>query len=136
MVYDKLDQISLEQLIHANNWQAQYRLITDWGKLISAKPELHQPQYLIKGCHTPAWLAHEVVDNQYRFMFDSHSRVMNGLVAIVLSLANNKTAGELLQLDIAQQLLTAGLEKHLTPSRNNGLQKIIASVYTLAAANN
>lgn len=135
MLYDNLDKVCLQQLVEAKSWQAQYRLITDWGKLIIAKPGLQQQQYLIKGCETPAWLAHEIVNNQYYFIFDSHSRVMNGLVAVVLSLANNKTAAELLQLDIAQVLLTAGLEKHLTPSRNNGLQKIIANVYILAAVN-
>lgn len=129
---DKLEEVSLRQLREAKSWQAQYRLITDWGKLIVAKPELQRDEYLIRGCETPAWLAHQLIAGRHSFVFDSHSRVMNGLVAIVLSLANEKTSAELLRLDIAQILLTAGLEKHLTPSRNNGLQKIIASLYILA----
>jgi len=133
MLYDNLDDVSVEQLIQAKNWQAQYRLITDWGRLIVSKPALHQPQYLIKGCETPAWLAHDIVNNRHRFMFDSHSRVMNGLVAILLSLVDNKTSDELSQLDIEQILLNAGLEKHLTPSRNNGLKKIIETMCELAA---
>jgi len=133
MVYDNIDQVSLPQLIAASNWQAQYRLITDWGRLIIPKPELQQEQYLIQGCETPAWLAHEVINDRYRFTFDSHSRVMNGLVAVILSLVDSKTPAELLQLDIAAILLAAGLAKHLTPSRNNGLQKIIARIYALAA---
>lgn len=132
MPCDKLDEVSLEQLLQAKSWQAQYRLITDWGKLIVAKPELQRNEYLIRGCETPAWLAHRLLADRHSFLFDSHSRVMNGLVAIVLSQVNEKTSAELLQLDIANILVAAGLEKHLTPSRNNGLQKIIASVYGLA----
>ena len=132
MLYDNLDDVSVAQLIEAKNWQAQYRLITDWGQLIVSKPALHQPEYLIKGCETPAWLAHNVIDAHHRFMFDSHSRVMNGLVAVLLSLVDNKTNIELSQLDVEKILLAAGLEKHLTPSRNNGLKKIIERVFELA----
>lgn len=128
MLYDNLQEVSVEQLIQAKNWQAQYRLITDWGRLISPKPLLHQEQYLIKGCETPAWLAHDIVDGQHRFAFDSHSRVINGLVAILLSLVDNKMSAELSHVDIENIFLTAGLEKHLTPSRNNGLKKIIEAL--------
>ena len=132
MLSDQLDEVSLPQLLQANSWQAQYRLITDWGKLIVAKPELQRDEYLVRGCETPAWLAHQLLENRHSFVFDSHSRVINGLVAIVLSLVNGKTSAELLQVDIAEILLAAGLQKHLTPSRNNGLQKIIARLYSLA----
>ena len=133
MLYDNLDKVSVEQLIQARNWQAQYRLITDWGRLIVSKPALHQSHYLIKGCETPAWLAHNIIDNRHRFLFDSHSRVMNGLVAILLSLVDNKTSDELLQVDLEQMLLAAGLEKHLTPSRNNGLKNIIENICKLTS---
>lgn len=135
MLYDNVESVSLEQLIQAKNWQAQYRLITDWGRLIAVKPLLHQEQYLIKGCETPAWLAHNIVDERHRFAFDSHSRVINGLVAIVLSLVDNKTSAQLSQVNLETVLLEAGLEKHLTPSRNNGLKKIIETLRELAALN-
>ncbi|HWV15631.1 MAG TPA: SufE family protein [Cellvibrio sp.] len=134
MKYDSLEEVSLQQLLLAQSWQAQYRLITDWGKLIQPKPELQQEQYLIQGCETPAWLAHQLIDNRHYFTFDSHSRVINGLVAIVLSLANGRTSVELAQLDIVATLAEAGLAKHLTPSRNNGLQKIIARVAELSSS--
>lgn len=134
MKHDFLEDVSLQQLLLAQSWQAQYRLITDWGKLIQAKPELHQEQYLIQGCETPAWLAHQLVDNCHYFTFDSHSRVINGLVAIVLSLVNGRTSIELAQLDITAILAEVGLAKHLTPSRNNGLQKMIARVGELSGS--
>lgn len=132
LLSDELHEVSLPQLLQAKSWQAQYRLITDWGKLIVAKPELQRDEYLIRGCETPAWLAHQLIADRHSFIFDSHSRVINGLVALVLSLANGKTSAELAQLDIAHILSAAGLAKHLTPSRSNGLQKIIASIYILA----
>ena len=132
MFYDDLHDVSFEKMHSATNWQAQYRLITQWGKLIATKPELHQPNYLLKGCETPAWLKHDVINDQHRFLFDSHSRVINGLVAMILAVADNKNSAQLLQLDIEKSFTAVGLHKHLTPSRNNGLQKIITRIYTLA----
>ncbi len=132
MLYDTLHDVLFEKIIKADNWQAQYRLITTWGTLISAKPELQQPEYLLKGCETSAWLKHDYVDGRHRFLFDSQSRVMNGVVALVLSVVDNKTSAELMLLDVSDAFAQAGLEKHLTPSRNSGLHNIIARMYSLA----
>jgi cysteine desulfuration protein SufE len=38
---------------------------------------------------------------------------------------HGKTALELFKVDFEQQLLSVGLQKHLTPSRNNGLHALV-----------
>jgi cysteine desulfuration protein SufE len=107
---DDLSSVSLQELIATNNWQSQYRLITQWGKLIQHKPELRNADNLVKGCEVSAWLAHkEEEGGLHHFAFDSDSRVINGLA-----------------------VLSVGLEKYLTPSRNNGLRAIIARVNSSA----
>ena len=132
MHYDNLINISLAQLEQAQNWQAKYRLITDWGKLISIKPAIREPQYLVKGCETSAWLAHNYDGSYHRFAFDSESRVMNGLAALLLSLIDKKTTSELVQINVKDILADAGLEKHMTPSRNNGFKTIVEQAFCLA----
>ena len=129
--YDDLHSVSVAELIAASNWQAQYRLITQWGKLIRHKPELRVADYLIRGCETPAWLAHKLEDNRHHFLFDSDSKIINGLAALVLAQLENKTSADVQQLDIAGLLHSVGLEKHLTPSRNNGLQSILVRAKAL-----
>jgi cysteine desulfuration protein SufE len=125
--YDDLSSVSIAELIAANNWQAQYRLITQWGKLIQPKPDLRSANYLIRGCETPAWLASKLDNNRHHFLFDSDSKIINGLAALVLAQLENKTTAEIQQLDIAALLRSVGLEKHLTPSRN-GLKAILKRV--------
>ena len=125
---DDLSSVSLPELIAANNWQAQYRLITQWGKLIQHKPELRNPENIIKGCEVSAWLAHRESHGVHQFSFDSDSRVINGLAVLLLAQAQGKTTSEVSELDFAQLLSSLGLEKHLTPSRNNGLKAIISRV--------
>lgn len=128
IVFDDLSSVSLPELIATQNWQSQYRLITQWGKLISIKPELRSTDYLLRGCETLAWLVHSQSNGVHRFAFDSDSRVINGLAALLLAQVDNKTAKEINSVDFLQILLNVGLEKHLTPSRNNGLRAIIARV--------
>ncbi len=125
---DDLSSVSLPELIAANNWQAQYRLITQWGKLIQHKPELRNPENIIKGCEVSAWLAHRESHGVHQFSFDSDSRVINGLAVLLLAQAQGKTTSEVSELDFAQLLSSLGLEKHLTPSLNNGLKAIISRV--------
>lgn len=130
-VYDDLSSISIAELKAAQNWQSQYRLITQWGTLIQRKESIRLEENLLRGCETSAWLAHEVCGEIHRFAFDSDSRVINGLAALLLSQANAKTTQEISALDFPKLLADVGLEKHLTPSRNNGLKAIIARLETL-----
>lgn len=128
VMFDDLSSVSFSELMATNNWQSQYRLITQWGKLIQPKPELRTAEYLIKGCEVSAWLVHINQSGTHRFAFDSDSRVINGLAALLLSHVDNKTKAEINAVDFRQVLLDVGLEKHLTPSRNNGLQAIVLKI--------
>ena len=125
---DDLSSVSITELIANNNWQTQYRLITQWGKLIHTKPELRTEENLIRGCEVSAWLAHDEENGTHNFAFDSDSRVINGLAVLLLVQVNEKTTEEIRAIDFTQLLKDIGLEKHLTPSRNNGLRSIIARV--------
>ena len=125
---DDLSSVSLAELIATQNWQAQYRLITQWGKLIQPKPAIRTEENLLKGCEVSAWLAHTEENGTHSFAFDSDSRVINGLAVLLLSQVNRKTTAEINAIDFKKILLDVGLEKHLTPSRNNGLQAIITRI--------
>jgi len=130
-VYDDLSPVSLAELLATQNWQSQYRLITQWGRLIQPKPELRRAEYFVRGCEVSAWLAHSNKAGTHAFSFDSDSRVINGLAALLLAQVHRKTTHEIQALDFSRLLAEVGLEKHLTPSRNNGLRAIIAQVSAL-----
>lgn len=125
---DDLSSVSLTELIASNNWQSQYRLITQWGKLIQPKPDMRTVDNLLKGCEVSAWFAHSEVKDVHNFAFDSDSRVINGLAVLLLVQVNGKTREEIRAIEFTQLLKDIGLEKHLTPSRNNGLSAIVLKV--------
>lgn len=126
--FDDLSSVSVAELMATQNWQSQYRLITQWGKLIQHKPELRSEDNLLRGCEVSAWLAHQEEGGVHCFAFDSDSRVINGLAVLLLAQVNGKTTAEIRAINLTQLLKDVGLEKHLTPSRNNGLREIVLRV--------
>lgn len=125
MKYDDLSAVSIEQLLVAGNWQQQYKLIIQWGKLILSKPEIRVPDYLIRGCDIPVWLKHEIIDGKFYVAFDADSSVIKGLVSLLLVQLQGRDLEEIQNIDLEKSLRGLGLDKHLTPSRNNGLNGII-----------
>ncbi|HCS65287.1 MAG TPA: sulfur acceptor protein SufE for iron-sulfur cluster assembly [Cellvibrio sp.] len=107
-------------------------MIIQWGKKVQPKPDIRLPGNLIKGCELPVWLVHEQEGEQHYFAFDSDSSVMNGLAVLLLVQLNGKTSVQIAAGDLAQSLRSLGLEKHLTPSRNNGFNRIIERALVLA----
>ena len=133
MSRDDLGGVTLAELTAASNWQQQYRLIIQWGKLLQPKPAIRLPANLIKGCELPVWLVHEQEGEQHYFAFDSDSSVMNGLAALLLVQLNGKTSAQIAAENFTQSMFDLGLAKHLTPSRNNGFNRIIERALRLAS---
>lgn len=128
---DDFADITLSELSAATHWQQQYRLIIQWGKRVKSKPEIRLPENIIKGCELPVWLVHEQQDERHYFAFDSDSSVMNGLAVLLLVQLNGKTSAQIESANLVQSLRDLGLEKHLTPSRNNGVNRIIERALAL-----
>src|SRR3954467_15185124 len=101
---DDLSSVSLSELIATPNWQAQYRLITQWGKLIKTKPELRIAENFLQGCEVSAWLAHCVADDIHHFAFDSDSRVINGLAALLIAQVDGEKSADIVALDFSKIL--------------------------------
>lgn len=134
MIHDDFSAVSIEHLLAAGNWQQQYKLIIQWGKLISAKPHIRKAEYVIRGCEVPVWLVHEVRDEKIYVAVDADSNVIKGLVALLLVQMQGQSVAALKHLDLEKKLHGLGLEKHLTPSRSNGLHGIIRRLQDIIAA--
>ncbi len=112
-------------LLEAKSWQTRYKLLLRWGQRIQAKPEIRQPQFLVKGCESTVWLRCEPSNSRYHFFMDSDSNVIKGLSALLLMWFDGKTANEIAAVDVKDRCQQLGLEKHLSPSRNNGFLALL-----------
>ncbi len=123
------DTIS-QQFAAAHGWENQYRLIIQLGKLLPALPgEWQQEAFRLKGCESLAWLKGEQSEGGcWHFACDSDARIVRGLIVIVLAALNHQSAAAIQAFDIEGYFTELGLEKHLSPSRGNGLRAIVLAI--------
>ncbi|WP_176452792.1 MULTISPECIES: SufE family protein [Aeromonas] len=114
----------------ANGWENQYRLIIQLGKQLPALPsEWQQEAFRLKGCESQAWLKGEKgEDGNWHFACDSDARIVRGLIVIVLAALNHQPAAAIQSFDMEGYFTELGLEKHLSPSRGNGLRAIVLAI--------
>ena len=119
-----------QQFAATHGWENQYRLIIQLGKLLPALPaEWQTEEHRLKGCESQAWLKGEVgEDGSWHFACDSDARIVRGLIVIVLAALNHQPAAAIHSFDMEDYFTELGLEKHLSPSRGNGLRAIVLAI--------
>ncbi|MFM7969873.1 SufE family protein [Aeromonas sp. A-5] len=119
-----------QQFAAAHGWENQYRLIIQLGKQLPALPaEWQTEEHRLKGCESQAWLKSEKgEDGCWHFACDSDARIVRGLIVIVLAALNHQTADAIQTFDVDGYFSELGLEKHLSPSRGNGLRAIVLAI--------
>ncbi|MGL4225748.1 MAG: cysteine desulfurase sulfur acceptor subunit CsdE [Vibrio sp.] len=126
-------QTILETLQTLHGWEDRYRQIIQWGKLLPVMPAaLKSEQVLVSGCESEVWLVAERQGEQWFFCADSDARIVRGLIAIVLAALNGKTSAQIRAFSMDDYFAELGLLTHLSPSRGNGLQAIVASMQAKA----
>lgn len=123
-----------QQFAAAHGWENQYRLIIQLGKLLPALPmEWQIEENRLKGCESQAWLTGEQSeDGSWHFACDSDARIVRGLIVIVLAALNHQSVETIRTFDMDSYFAELGLEKHLSPSRGNGLRAIVEGIVAQA----
>lgn len=129
------EQKLLRNFSRCHNWEERYLYMIELG---GSLPELTTTQRsdsnLIAGCQSQVWIdMQKQPDETILFAGDSDASIVKGLVAIVIILFQNKTAQQILDVDVKSFFHQLALEQHLTPSRTQGLNAMIRTI--LARAN-
>jgi cysteine desulfuration protein SufE len=75
------------------------------------------------------WLQSEITeDRRLRFNADSDSAIVKGLFAILRILFSDKSADEILAVDLHTAFARIGLDQHLSPNRRNGFYSMIEEI--------
>ncbi|AUC89058.1 Fe-S cluster assembly protein SufE [Alteromonas sp. MB-3u-76] len=126
----------VDDLAFFDDWEQRYQYIIDLGKSIPGLPENEKtPNRLVKGCQSSVWLVESYEDGKITFDVDSDAVIVQGLLALVLAAYNNKSPREITQFDVDGYFEALDLERHITPTRGNGLRAIVGKIQDLAQAN-
>lgn len=109
----------------SNGWQEKYRQIMLLGKTLPTPSEsLLDEKNRVSGCESNVWLTVDVSSSNVDLQLWSDSKVVKGLLAMVLSVYQNKTVQEVKNTELKAILEELGISRHLSDSRNNGLNAI------------
>ena len=108
----------------------RYRLLIDLGRKLEPMPDaLKTDATKVRGCSASVWVYPTVTDDgRLHFLADSNAAITKGIVALVLSAVQDKPAGEVARLDVAESLAPFELRKHLSANRTQGVPNMIALV--------
>jgi cysteine desulfuration protein SufE len=114
------------QLVEAED---RYRLLIDLGRQLEPMPDaLKTDATKVRGCSASVWVYPAVCDGRLHFLADSNAAITKGIVALVLSVVQDKSAAEVAQTDVAECLAPFELRKHLSANRTQGVPNMIALV--------
>ncbi len=120
-----------------DDWEDRYRYVMELGRELPALSDAERTEVnKVRGCASQVWLVTEIdpVSKVMRFRGDSDAHIVKGLVAILLTVMNGKTADEIAVVDPLAVFAGLGLKEHLTPQRSNGLASMVARIKADARA--
>jgi cysteine desulfuration protein SufE len=112
----------------------RYRLLIDLGRELEPMPDaLKTDATLVRGCSASVWVYPVPQgDGRLHFLADSNAAITKGIVALVLSAVQDRSAAEVVGLDITAALAPFELTRQLSSNRTQGVPNMIALVQDTA----
>jgi SufE protein probably involved in Fe-S center assembly len=109
------------------------RMLVELGRELEPMPDaLKTDATKVRGCQAAVWAYPTVSEGRLHFLADSTSALTKGIIALVLSVVQDKPAAEVAQMDVTAALEPFQLQRHLTSKRTSGVPNMIALVQRTA----
>ena len=111
------------------DWADKYQHLIDLGRKLPSIPNEYQNDtYKLSGCQsTVFFVASKTEQDVIQFKAQSDAAIVQGLVALILRVYSGRSAEEIIETS-PDFLTQIGLDKHLSPSRKNGLAAMISKI--------
>jgi cysteine desulfuration protein SufE len=108
----------------------RYRLLIDLGKALEPMPEALQTDVtLVRGCLSKVWTYPTRNSNgSLHFLADSNSAITKGIIALVLTIIQDKQPSDILAANIEGTLQPFEVERYLSSNRTSGIPNMIALI--------
>ena len=134
MTIENLQQNLIQDFSFFDDWTQRYEYMIELSKGLEKMDEqMKNDKNIIKGCQSKVWLHAELNEGKIKFLADSEAIITRGIIAILLSIFNNRTPKEIIESD-TNFIEKIGLKEHLSPNRANGLYSMIKQIKFYAIA--
>ncbi len=112
----------------------RYRLLIDLGRGLEDMPEpLKTDATLVRGCSASVWVYPTVrADGTLHFLADSNAAITKGIIALVLTVVQDRSPDEIMATDIEGALAPFDLRNQLSSNRTQGSPNMIALIRATA----
>ena len=125
---EKIQQSISEEFEIFDTWMEKYEYIIDLGKKLETFPSDQMiDENKVHGCQSSVWFVTSVEDGLFRCKATSDSAIVSGLIALLLRIYDNQKPSEIIETE-PKFISMIGLNEHLSPTRNNGLNLMIARI--------
>lgn len=130
-VKEKQEKIT-QEFLSLEDWDDKYSLIIKMGKeLGELQPEIKVEKNKISGCQSQVWMFAKMKDDKMVILGDSDAMIVKGLVAILIKIYSNQKPEDILSSP-PHFLNEIGIDKHLSPTRKNGLGAMLKQIQLFA----
>ena len=125
---EAIQQSISEEFEIFDTWMEKYEYIIDLGKKLETFPSDQMiDENKVHGCQSSVWFVTSVEDGLFRCKATSDSAIVSGLIALLLRIYDNQKPSEIIETE-PKFITMIGLNEHLSPTRNNGLNLMIARI--------
>ena len=112
-----------------DDWEDRYQMLIDQGRKLAPLPEKYRhDDFRLRGCQSVVYFAAERDDaDKITFMAQSDAAIVQGLIALLLRVYSGRPPSEILATG-PEFLSEIGLDKHLSPTRKNGLASMVEAI--------
>lgn len=129
---EQAQQALLEEFQMFDNWMDRYQYLIDMGKQLPPFPEEWKTEERkIQGCQSNVWMHYRREGEVLHFDAISDAAIVSGLIAILMRIYSARPAEEICATS-PHFLQDLGLDKHLSPTRSNGLHAMLEKIYLIA----
>jgi len=121
-----------EEFAFFSDWSERYQYLIDLGRKLPPFPDhLKTEEHRLHGCLSLVWIVPSGHAQRLEFAAASDSAIVSGLIFLALRVYSGRSAEEIVATQ-ADYIAAIGLAKHLSPTRNNGLAALLASIHDTA----
>ena len=125
---EAIQQSFSEEFEIFDTWMEKYEYIIDLGKKLENFPSDQMiDENKVHGCQSSVWFVTSLEDGLFRCKATSDSAIVSGLIALLLRIYDNQKPSEIIETE-PKFICMIGLNEHLSPTRNNGLNLMIARI--------
>ena len=120
-----------------DDWEDRYRYVIELGRQLAPLAAGEKTEATrVRGCASQVWLVPSIDESTGRLRFhgESDAHIVQGLIAILLTIYDDKSPADILATDALATFKTLGLDDHLTPQRSNGLKSMVNRIRSIAEA--